>query len=65
MAESEFSRVLPGAGTAGTSSIPLLSPAFLTRKGILSRMEDGRLAAAGGLWGAGDRRRKRILFLVQ
>lgn len=39
----------------GASSIPWLSPAVLTKKGILSRKEDGRLAAAaGGLRGEGD-----------
>lgn len=39
----------------GASSISWLSPAVLTKKGILSRKEDGRLAAAaGGLRGEGD-----------
>lgn len=49
----------------GASSIPWLSPAVLTRKGVLSRKEDGRLAAAAGRsQGEGDRQRNRILFIV-
>lgn len=55
-AECEFQ---PGARTGRASSNSLLSPAFLTRQlGVMSQMEAGRLAAAGGSRGAGVRKKE-------